>query len=167
MAFVWVQLWAPLYAVLNYIATLESASGALAGRGQGIAGFTLSTTAVIGSTLISDQAVAGMMTLAIPVIATMIVTGGAQALTSMTGPSWARPKAVPRRRGRPRALESRVRERDVGHRKLGEPQREQWALSSSTTSPFRSSFSDVAGTVETGAGAYRAGLQPRIRAGAS
>jgi conjugal transfer mating pair stabilization protein TraG len=83
MAFVWVQLWAPLYAVLNYVATLESASNAQA-VAEGIAGFALSTTAVIGSTLISDQAVAGMMTLAIPIIATMIVTGGAQALTSMT-----------------------------------------------------------------------------------
>ena len=154
MAFVWVQLWAPLYAVLNYIATLESASGALAAA-QGIAGFTLSTTAVIGSTLISDQAVAGMMTLAIPVIATMIVTGGAQALTSMTGTVMGPAQSSAQTAG------AAAGAGNVGFANAtwdtaswGNRNANNWALSSSTTSPFRSTFTDVAGTVETGAGAY-------------
>ncbi len=154
MAFVWVQLWAPLYAVLNYVATLESASGALAAA-QGIAGFTLSTTAVIGSTLISDQAVAGMMTLAIPVIATMIVTGGAQALTSMTGTVMG-----------PAQSSAQTAGASAGAGNVGfanatwdtasweNRNAHSWALSTSTTSPSRSIFTDVAGTVEAGGGGY-------------
>jgi len=154
MAFVWVQLWAPLYAVLNYVATLESASGALAAA-QGIAGFTLSTTAVIGSSLISNQAVAGMMTLAIPVIATMIVTGGAQALTSMTGTVMG-----------PAQSSAQTAGASAGAGNIGfanatwdtasweNRNAHSWALSSSTTSPSRATFTDVAGTVETGGGGY-------------
>ena len=154
MAFVWVQLWAPLYAVLNYVATLESASGALAAA-QGIAGFTLSTTAVIGSTLISDQAVAGMMTLAIPVIATMIVTGGAQALTSMTGTVMGPAQSSAQTAGAAAGAGNVGFANATWDTASWENRNaNSWALSSSTTSPFRSSFTDVAGTVETGAGGY-------------
>jgi conjugal transfer mating pair stabilization protein TraG len=154
MAFVWVQLWAPLYAVLNYVATLESAANAQAAA-QGIAGWTLSTTAIIGSTLISDQAVAGMMTLAIPVIATMIVAGGAQALTSMTGTVMGPAQSSAQTAGAAAG---------AGNVGFGNATWEtaswdnrnahSWALSRSTTSPSRASFTDVTGTVESGAGGY-------------
>jgi len=154
MAFVWVQLWAPLYAVLNYVATLESATNAQAAA-QGIAGFTLSTTAVIGSTLISDQAVAGMMTLAIPVMATMIVAGGAQAFTSMTatvmGPaqSSAQTAGAAAGAGNVSFANSTWDTASWDNRNA-----HSWSLSTNTTSPSRASFTDVAGTVESGAGAY-------------
>jgi len=154
MAFVWVQLWAPLYAILNYVATLESATSAQAAA-QGIAGFTLSTTAIIGSTIISEQAVAGMMTLAIPVIATMIVAGGAQALTHMTstvmGPAQSSAQTAGAAAG-------------AGNVGFGNAtwdtaswdnrNAHSWSLSRSTTSPSRSTFTDVAGTVETGTGGH-------------
>jgi len=154
MAFVWVQLWAPLYAVLNYVATLESATNAQAAA-QGIAGFTLSTTAIIGSTIISEQAVAGMMTLAIPVIATMIVAGGAQALTHMTstvmGPAQSSAQTAGAAAG-------------AGNVGFGNAtwdtaswdnrNAHSWSLSRSTTSPSRSTFTDVAGTVESGTGGH-------------
>ena len=154
MAFVWVQLWAPLYAVLNYVATLESASGALAAA-QGIAGFTLSTTAVIGSTLISDQAVAGMMTLAIPVIATMIVTGGAQALTSMTGTVMGPAQSSAQTAGAAAGAGNVGFANATWDTASWENRNaHSWALSRRPTSPSRSSFTDVAGTVETGAGGY-------------
>ena len=165
MAFVWVQLWAPLYAVLNYVATLESASGALAAA-QGIAGFTLSTTAVIGSTLISDQAVAGMMTLAIPVIATMIVTGGAQALTSMTGTVMGPAQSSAQTAGAAAGAGNIGFANATWDTASWENRNaHSWALSSSTTSPSRSSFTDVAGTVETGAGRLRAGVHHEPGAG--
>lgn len=154
MAFVWVQLWAPLYAVLNYVATLEGAANAQAAA-QGIAGFTLSTTAIIGSTLISDQAVAGMMTLAVPVIATMIVAGGAQSLTSMTGTVMGPAQS---------SAQSAGAAAGAGNVGFGNATWEtaswdnrnahSWSLSRSTTSPSRASFTDVMGTVESGAGGY-------------
>jgi len=154
MAFVWVQLWAPLYAVLNYVATLESATNVQAAA-QGVAGWTLSTTAIIGSTLISDQAVAGMMTLAVPVIATMIVAGGAQSLTSMTGTVMGPAQS---------SAQSAGAAAGAGNVGFGNATWEtaswdnrnahNWSLSRATTSPSRSSFTDVTGTVETGAGGY-------------
>jgi conjugal transfer mating pair stabilization protein TraG len=154
MAFVWVQLWAPLYAVLNYVATLESASNAQAAA-EGIAGFTLSTTAVIGSTLISDQAVAGMMTLAIPIIATMIVTGGAQALTSMTATVMSPAQSSAQAAGAAAGAGNIGFANATWDTASWENRNaNSWALSNSTTSPFRSTFTDVAGTVETGTGGY-------------
>jgi conjugal transfer mating pair stabilization protein TraG len=154
MAFVWVQLWAPLYAVLNYVATLESSSNAQAAA-EGIAGFTLSTTAVIGSTLISDQAVAGMMTLAIPVIATMIVTGGAQALTSMTSTVMSPAQSSAQAAG------AAAGAGNVGFANASwdtaswaNNNANQWSQAHRTTPASMHSWSDVAGTWETGAGGY-------------
>ncbi len=154
MAFVWVQLWAPLYAVLNYVATVEDSSNAQAAA-EGIAGFTLSTTAVIGSTLISDQAVAGMMTLAIPVIATMIVTGGAQALTSMTGTVMGPAQSSAQTAG------AAAGTGNIGFANAtwdtgtwANHNANQWNQAHRTSPASMHSWSDVAGTFETGAGGF-------------
>ncbi len=154
MAFVWVQLWAPLYAVLNYVATVEGSTNAQAAA-EGIAGFTLSTTAVIGSTLISDQAVAGMMTLAIPVIATMIVTGSAQALTSMTGTVMGPAQSSAQTAG------AAAGAGNIGFANAtwdtgtwANHNANQWNQAHRTSPASMHSWSDVAGTFETGAGGF-------------
>jgi len=154
MAFVWVQLWAPLYAILNYVATVEGSSNAQAAA-EGIAGFTLSTTAVIGSTLISDQAVAGMMTLAIPVIATMIVTGSAQALTSMTatvmGPAQSSAQTAGAAAGAGNIGFANATW-DTGT--WANHNANQWNQAHRTSPASMHSWTDVAGSWETGAGGF-------------
>lgn len=87
MSLVWIQLWPPLYAVLNYVATLASARTleAAARMGGGDAGLALDTASRIYSGAISDQAVAGYMVLSIPIIATAIIKGGEVAFQAVSG----------------------------------------------------------------------------------
>ena len=87
MSLVWIQLWPPLYAVLNYVATLASARTleAASRMGGGDAGLALDTASRIYSGAISDQAVAGYMVLSIPIIATAIIKGGEVAFQAVSG----------------------------------------------------------------------------------
>jgi len=87
MSLVWIQLWPPLYAILNYVATLASARTleAAARMGGGDAGLALDTASRIYSGAISDQAVAGYMVLSIPIIATAIIKGGEVAFQAVSG----------------------------------------------------------------------------------
>ncbi|MEQ1516588.1 MAG: conjugal transfer protein TraG N-terminal domain-containing protein [Usitatibacteraceae bacterium] len=76
LALIWVQLWPPLYAVLNYMGTMSSARTleAAANFGGG-AGLTLDTANSIYSGAISDQAVIGYMAISIPLFASALVFG--------------------------------------------------------------------------------------------
>ncbi len=87
MSLVWIQLWPPLYAILNYVGTLASARNlaAAARMGTGVKGLTLETDASIYHGAISDQAIAGYMVVSIPIIATAIIKGGEVAFQAITG----------------------------------------------------------------------------------
>ena len=89
MSLVWIQLWPPLYAILNYVATLASAKNleAAAKMGVGIQGLALETAGSIYNGAVSDQAVAGYMVISIPIIATAIIKGGEVAFAAVTGAS--------------------------------------------------------------------------------
>ena len=86
LSLVWIQLWPPLYAILNYVATLASARTleAAAKMGAGAQGLALETAASIYHGAISDQAVAGYMVISIPIIATAIIKGGEVAFQAVT-----------------------------------------------------------------------------------
>ncbi len=86
LSLVWIQLWPPLYAILNYVATLASARTleAAARMGAGAQGLALETAASIYHGAISDQAVAGYMVISIPIIATAIIKGGEVAFQAVT-----------------------------------------------------------------------------------
>jgi conjugal transfer mating pair stabilization protein TraG len=77
MGLVWIQLWPPLYAILNYVGTLASARNleAAARMGASLQGLALETAARIHHGAVSDQAVAGYMVLTIPAIAAALVKG--------------------------------------------------------------------------------------------
>jgi conjugal transfer mating pair stabilization protein TraG len=77
MGLVWIQLWPPLYAILNYVGTLASARNleAAAKMGASLQGLALETAARIHHGAVSDQAVAGYMVLTIPAIAAALVKG--------------------------------------------------------------------------------------------
>jgi conjugal transfer mating pair stabilization protein TraG len=87
LSLVWIQLWPPLYAILNYVATLASAKNleAAARMGAGVQGLALDTASSIYHGAISDQAVAGYMVISIPIIATAIIKGGEVAFQAVTG----------------------------------------------------------------------------------
>ncbi|MGE0289765.1 MAG: conjugal transfer protein TraG N-terminal domain-containing protein [Bradyrhizobium sp.] len=87
LSLVWIQLWPPLYAILNYVATLASAKNleAAARMGAATQGLALDTASSIYHGAISDQAVAGYMVISIPIIATAIIKGGEVAFQAVTG----------------------------------------------------------------------------------
>lgn len=87
LSLVWIQLWPPLYAILNYVATLASAKNlaAAAQMGGSNQGLALETASSIYSGAISDQAVAGYMVISIPIIATAIIKGGEVAFQAIAG----------------------------------------------------------------------------------
>ena len=89
MSLVWIQLWPPLYAILNYVGTLASAKNlaAAASLGTNSRGLTLDTAAGIYQGAISDQAIAGYLVAAIPLIATAIIKGGEVAFQAVTASS--------------------------------------------------------------------------------
>ncbi len=79
---VWVQLWPPLYAVIHYLQTVKMREyGEQLG---GLAG-TLAGQAQLVNMGISDQAVAGMLVIAIPPIAAALVKGGEVGLQAVAG----------------------------------------------------------------------------------
>lgn len=82
----WVQLWPPLYAVMNYMMNLKTKSAVgsmVAANGNGYLSCNL--TNWLGSTAVDDMNVAAYLTLAIPVIAWGLVQGTLQAASSATG----------------------------------------------------------------------------------
>ncbi len=80
---VWLQLWPPIYAVLNLAMTLNQQKSTLALVGDPINGLPLALQPGLGD-IASDTAIlAGYMTLSIPLIAYGLVTGGQMALTQL------------------------------------------------------------------------------------
>jgi conjugal transfer mating pair stabilization protein TraG len=84
MALLWVQLWAPLYAVINYFMTWWAQHGA---RAAGATSDPLSFMAHQGvaHSLVSEQAIAGILVISVPVIAFMLVKSSAASFTSVIG----------------------------------------------------------------------------------
>jgi conjugal transfer mating pair stabilization protein TraG len=81
LTLVWVELWPPLYAVLNHYGTLRSmsvlnaAAWTQSAGGAGGAELTLATARGLYETGISEMAVVGYLVLAIPVFASALVFG--------------------------------------------------------------------------------------------
>ncbi len=86
----WIQLWAPLYAVVNYISSMAAAKSGISAL-AGLDGQTLGTAAQLATTVISDQAVAGLLSIAVPIMALALVKGGEVAMSgvvsSVMGPA--------------------------------------------------------------------------------
>jgi len=83
LALMWLQLWAPLYAVLNLVVTYHRAVRMPADT-DGI-GLTLASASNMFNGVITDADVAGYMVISIPMIAWMIVKGGDMAMSSVAG----------------------------------------------------------------------------------
>lgn len=88
-ALIWVELWPPMFAVVNYLQTLEAAK-AMAGAaymGGGGTGLTLGTASPIFSASVSTLATSAWMVTFVPVIAAAVLFGfdKIMAITGATG----------------------------------------------------------------------------------
>ena len=81
MGLFWVQLWAPIYAVINFLATKNDAQQFKAVIGTS-GGNTLSNMSTLAETSLSAQSIAGLLTISVPIIALAIVKGGEMAMSS-------------------------------------------------------------------------------------
>lgn len=90
MTAMWVQLWAPIYAVVNFMmqpGTAQRLQAAL----DAAASPTMLNTMALGQTGLKESSMAGALVFAVPVIAYALVKGGEVAMngamTSLTGPA--------------------------------------------------------------------------------
>lgn len=84
MTFLWVQLWAPLYAVINQILTPMTAARMQAAA-NGFLSQTMSNTSTLNLTSYTEQGIAGGLVLMVPGIAYALVKGGEYAMSSAMG----------------------------------------------------------------------------------
>jgi conjugal transfer mating pair stabilization protein TraG len=82
MMMLWVQLWAPIYAIINYIGTMQSAKSQKASL-AGIDGVAIENAAALLNTTLSGEAVAGLLCISVPMIALALIKGGEMAATGM------------------------------------------------------------------------------------
>lgn len=135
---IWIQLWPPLYAILNYMASIYAASelSAAANVGGGLKALSLLTASSIYANAISSEAVVGYLTVSIPFIAWAalkrmenfgnIVVGGLSALQS--------------------AVTGSTSSAAVGNISMGNVAMEQMQLAPNRTSAFMQSWqSDATG----------------------
>lgn len=82
MSMVWVQLWAPLYAVANLVVTLHSAKK-LQAVTMAAHGLAVQTAGALDEMLISEQSMMGYVVVLVPFIAMALTKGGEVAMNSM------------------------------------------------------------------------------------
>lgn len=82
MVLFWVQLWAPLYAIINFMATKADAAD-LMGVLHGTGGNTLENMNQLREVALSNQSIAGMLTISVPIIALALVKGGEVAMSGV------------------------------------------------------------------------------------
>lgn len=140
LALVWISLWPPIYAVINYLSTMAIAKNAAAAAfisETGTQGLTLATHSAIYSGLISDIAVVSNLVMAVPAIAGALVFGmnkmahiaaGFTATTTSAAGTYAGAAAT-------------------GNVSMGSVSFDQQQLSPNRSDAFMSSYSDTKGTV--------------------
>jgi hypothetical protein len=82
VALLWIQLWAPIYAIVNYIGMMQVASNVKPVM-IGTNGLTISNVSSAYDTLLSGEAIAGMMTGLVAVISFAILKGGEVAMSGL------------------------------------------------------------------------------------
>ena len=138
VAFIWIQLWPPIYAIFNYMGILASAKdlAAAADLGGGLRGMALQTAAGIYTNAISNQAVVGNLVVSIPVIAWYALKGleqvGQAAFSGLAGLQ--------------SAIGSTAQQAAAGNMSLGNLAFDQAQLAPNRSSAYMRSFSDATGT---------------------
>ncbi|NOT67048.1 MAG: hypothetical protein HOP04_01750 [Methylophilaceae bacterium] len=82
MALFWVNLWAPIYAVLNFFTSWHAIGGAMAAT-MGMSTLAPGNSISLTNALMADQSVAGMLALSVPIIAYALTSVSAASMTSI------------------------------------------------------------------------------------
>ena len=82
MALLWINLWAPVYAALNFFTSWYATLGSKAAVGA-MSPLSYASHQALTHSMISDQGVAGILTLSVPVIAYMLTNVSAASFTSV------------------------------------------------------------------------------------
>ena len=96
LGMVWLQLWPPLFAIVNSL-THERVAGVMQGLAPG--GESIATATALTSAGLGPEAIAGMLTLSIPLIAWAIVKGGEVAMSGVASGVMAPASASAQRAG--------------------------------------------------------------------
>lgn len=78
---IWIQLWPPLYAVMNFLMNVQAQKSLTSATNGG--GLSLETYGYLNHAVVSDQAIAGMLVLSIPAIAAALIKWGDAGLRSV------------------------------------------------------------------------------------
>jgi conjugal transfer mating pair stabilization protein TraG len=138
VAFIWIQLWPPIYAIFNYMGILATAKdlAAVGDLGGGLHGMALQTAAGIYTNAISNQAVVGNLVVSIPIIAWYALKGleqiGQAAFSGLAGLQ--------------SAIGSAAQQAAAGNMSLGNLAFDQAQLAPNRTSARMHSFTDATGT---------------------
>lgn len=142
-ALMWIELWPPLYAVVSFVmqsASRDHISSGLVGYFTtpiAASGINLQNMGMLAHSVLSDQAIGGMLTLAVPVIALVLVTGSIFALSGAVGQIMAPATAAAQRFGG---------EAGVGNLSMGNVRYDTFAARTHAANSFQSSGSvDVGG----------------------
>lgn len=129
---IWIQLWPPLYAILNYMASIYAAYdlAAAADLGTGAKALALQTSSVIYSRALSGEAVVGYLAISIPFIAWAALKRMENFGTALVGGL----------SGLQAMLSGSTASSTVGNTSLGNVSMDQMQLAPNRTSAFMSSL---------------------------
>jgi conjugal transfer mating pair stabilization protein TraG len=142
---IWIQLWPPMFAVVNYLITLNSAQelAAAARMTGGASGLALYTADTIYSASLSSSAIVSSMFVAVPIMAAAIVWG-AERLVSFAGASVSSAQ---------RPMDNASSQASSGNANFGNVTADQLKQAPMQQSPYMSQQQDVFGTMSRGIGA--------------
>ena len=139
---IWIQLWPPLYAVLNYMASIYAAYdlAAAADLGNGAKALSLQTSSTLYSRAVSGEAVVGYLAISIPFIAWAALKRMENFGTALVGGL----------SGLQGMLSGTTGATAVGNVHMGNVAMDQFALSPNRTSAFMGSWqNDLSGNTFT------------------
>ncbi|MDR0776820.1 MAG: conjugal transfer protein TraG N-terminal domain-containing protein [Azonexus sp.] len=140
---IWIQLWPPLYAILNYMASIYAAYdlAAAADLGTGAKALALQTSSAIYSRAISGEAIVGYLAVSIPFVAWAALKRMENFGTALVGGL----------SGLQAMLSGSTSAATVGNASMGNVAMDQMQLAPNRTSAFMSSWqNDVSGDTFTG-----------------
>ncbi|QNP48596.1 conjugal transfer protein TraG N-terminal domain-containing protein [Diaphorobacter aerolatus] len=140
---IWIQLWPPLYAILNYMASIYAAYdlAAAADLGTGGKALALQTASVIYSRALSGEAIVGYLAISIPFIAWAALKRMENFGTALVGGL----------SGLQAMLSGSTAASTVGNTSLGNVSMDQMQLAPNRTSAFMGSWqNDLSGNTFTG-----------------
>ncbi|PND33879.1 conjugal transfer protein TraG [Achromobacter pulmonis] len=135
---IWIQLWPPLYAILNYMASIYAAYdlAAAADLGTGAKALALQTSSVIYSRAISGEAIVGYLAISIPFVAWAALKRMENFGTALVGGL----------SGLQAMLSGSTSASTVGNTSMGNVSMDQMQLAPNRTSAFMSSWqNDLSG----------------------